>query len=313
MGRFILLRLTAAVPVGFVVAFIIFGILFLAPGDPAATLAGDNASPEAIERIRNLMGLDRPFIVQFISWLGQITQGDLGRSLFDGRPVIGMIAERAAPTVSLMVLTILISIVIAVPLGIGAASKMHSPLDYSLSVLSTIGFSVPVYVVGYVLILLFSLKLGWLPAQGYVPLQQDPTRWFMSLVLPSLAMATSYIALIARITRSTVVDVLTQDYIRSARAKGLPAWRVTYVHAFRNAAIAVATVVGSGIAMLIGGAVVTESVFGIPGIGKLTIDAISKRDIPVIQGVVLIAGTMYIVINTVLDIVYKWLDPRINI
>lgn len=313
MARFILFRIATAVPVALVVAFIVFGILYLAPGDPAAALAGDNAPPEAVERIRQLMGLDRPFMVQFLSWLGRAVQGDLGRSLFDGREVIGMIAERAAPTVSLMILTIVISVLIAVPLGVSAAANMNSPLDHGLNALSTVGFSVPVYIVGYVLILLFSLRLGWAPAQGYAPLAQGFGGWFASLILPALALATSYVALIARITRSTVAEVLTQDYIRAARAKGLPEWRITYIHAFRNAAIAVATVVGSGIAMLIGGAVVTESVFGIPGIGKLTIDAISKRDVPVIQGVVLIAGTIYIVINATLDIVYKWLDPRINI
>ena len=283
MARFILFRIATAVPVALVVAFIVFGILYLAPGDPAAALAGDNAPPEAVERIRQLMGLDRPFMVQFLSWLGRAVQGDLGRSLFDGREVIGMIAERAAPTVSLMILTIVISVLIAVPLGVSAAANMNSPLDHGLNALSTVGFSVPVYIVGYVLILLFSLRLGWAPAQGYAPLAQGFGGWFASLILPALALATSYVALIARITRSTVAEVLTQDYIRAARAKGLPEWRITYIHAFRNAAIAVATVVGSGIAMLIGGAVVTESVFGIPGIGKLTIDAISKRDVPVIH------------------------------
>jgi len=313
MLRYILIRLAAALPVTFVVAVVVFGILYLAPGDPAAALAGDNAPPEAIERVRHVMGLDRPFLVQFAAWFGNVMRGDLGVSLFDGRLVIGMIVERSAPTVSLMVLTILLSVLVAIPLGVGAAARMHSPIDHGLSALSTIAFSVPVYVVGYVLILVFSLRLGWTPVQGYVALTDNPAGWLRALILPSIALSTSYVALIARIVRSSVADTLAQDYVRSARAKGLPVWRILYIHALGNAAIPVATVIGSGIAMLIGGAVVTESVFGIPGIGKLTIDAIAKRDIPVIQGVVLVAGITYILINTLLDILYKWLDPRLTV
>lgn len=312
MIRYSLVRFAVALPVMLIVAFIVFGLLHLAPGDPAAALAGDNAPPEAIEKLRSAMGLDRAFLVQFFDWLGAVAQGDLGHSLFDARPVAQLIADRAAPTLSLMLITIVLSVAVAIPLGCEAAWRMGSALDMALNALSTITFSVPVYVVGYVLILFFSLNLGWTPVQGYVDFAKSPLAWGQSLILPALALGSSYIALIALIVRTTVSEALGQDYIRAARAKGLSSWRLLYIHALKNAAIPVATVIGSGIAMLIGGAVVTESVFGIPGIGRLTIDAIAKRDIPVIQGIVLVSGLSYILINVCLDILYRLLDPRLE-
>ncbi len=312
MVRYTLVRILSALPVMFVVAAVVFGILFLAPGDPAAALAGDSASPADIARIRVALGLDRPFLIQFASWFWHVLQGDLGVSLFDGKPVLGLILARVGPTVSLMVLTILITVFVAIPLGVLAASRINSLTDRVATSLSVLAFSIPVYVVGYVLILVFAMTLRVFPVQGYVPLANDFAGWLRSIILPSVAMSASYVALVARMTRTTVADILAQDYIRVAIAKGIAPWRVTCIHALRNAAIPITTVVGSGIAMLIGGAVVTESVFGIPGIGKLTIDSISKRDIPVIQGVVLTASLVYVLINVFLDIVYKWLDPRIQ-
>ena len=312
MLRYIALRILSALPVMFVVAVVVFGILYLAPGDPAAALAGDNASPADIARVRASLGLDRPFYIQFVIWLWNVVQGNLGSSLFDGKPVLGMIVARVEPTLSLMVLTILMTVVVAIPLGVAAASRINSVTDRIAMSLSVLAFSVPVYVVGYALILGLSMGLHWFPVQGYVTFGEDVGGWLRSITLPSLAMAASYVALVARMTRTTLADILTNDYIRTARSKGIAPWRITYIHALRNAAVPITTVIGSGIAMLIGGAVVTESVFGIPGIGKLTIDSISKRDIPVIQGVVLTASFVYVFINLLLDILYKWLDPRIQ-
>lgn len=312
MAKYICIRILSAIPVMFVVAVVVFGILFLAPGDPAAALAGDSASPADIARVRMSLGLDKPFYIQFVSWLWNVLGGNLGVSLFDGKPVAALIIGRIQPTVSLMVLTILITVAIAIPLGVCAGARINSATDRIATSLSVLAFSVPVYVVGYGLILGLSMNLRLFPVQGYVPINVDPGGWLRSIILPSLAMSASYIALVARMTRTTIADIMSQDYIRTALSKGIAPWRITCIHALRNAAIPITTVIGSGIAMLIGGAVVTESVFGIPGIGKLTIDSISKRDIPVIQGVVLTASFVYVLINVLLDILYKWLDPRIQ-
>lgn len=312
MTALILKRLLSVVPIVFVVAFVVFGILFVSPGDPAATLAGDNATPADIERVRTALGLDRPFLQQFLSWCWQLLHGDLGTSLSSRQPVAQMILMRVEPTMSLMALTILISVSIAVPLGAMAAHAAGRWPDRLLSSGAVLGFSVPVFVVGYLLAYVFSLRLGWFPVQGYVPLSQSVGGWFRSIILPSLAMSLSYIALIARIARSSMIEVLQQEYIKTAYAKGLTDFQTIFVHVLRNAAVPIATVVGIGVALLIGGAVVTESVFAIPGIGRLMIDAILKRDFPVIQGVVLFFSLVYVLINLAIDLIYRAIDPRVR-
>jgi peptide/nickel transport system permease protein len=305
-------RAFAAIPVMGVVALFVFSLLYLAPGDPAAVIAGDRASLEDIDRIRTSLGLDRPFLVRFIDWSWQILQGDLGVSIFTGLPVTTMIAQRIEPTLSLMILTIALAISVAVPLGVLAAWKAGTWLDTAVMTLAVLGFSIPVFVVGYLLAYVFAVELRWLPVQGYRAFAAGFGPWLKSLVLPTIALGGVYIALIARVTRATMLEVLQQDYIRTARAKGVGAGGLLFMHALKNAAIPIVTVVGIGVALLIGGAVVTESVFAIPGLGRLTTDAISKRDYPVIQGIVLLFSFTYVLVNLIIDIVYTLFDPRIQ-
>ena len=312
MLRFIAKRIVATIPVMAVVALFVFSLLYIAPGDPAAVIAGDQASPADVERIRQGLGLDRPFLVRFGEWVWQILQGNLGTSIFTALPVSGMIAQRIEPTLSLMIVTLLLAITIGVPVGVLAAWKAGSLLDRVIMGFAVLGFSVPVFVVGYVLAYVFALQLSWLPAQGYTPISAGLGPWLENLVLPSVALGFIYIALIARVTRATMLDVLSQDYVRTSRAKGLSEAPVLFVHALKNAAVPIVTVIGIGIALLIGGAVVTESVFAIPGLGRLTVDAILRRDYPVIQGVVLLFSFVYVLINLLVDLLYTVLDPRIR-
>jgi peptide/nickel transport system permease protein len=312
MLGYILRRILATIPVMAIVGLFVFSLLYIAPGDPAAVIAGDQASPEDVARIRANLGLDRPFLVRFVEWGGQILRGDLGTSIFNALPVTALIKQRIEPTLSLTLVTLLLSIMIAVPLGVLAAWKVGSWLDRGIMALAVVGFSVPVFVVGYVLAFVFGLWLEWLPVQGYTPISQGVWEWFSHLILPSIALGGIYIALIARITRSTMLDVLSQDYIRTARAKGLGQRATLFVHALKNAAVPIVTVIGIGMALLIGGAVVTESVFVIPGLGRMTVDAILRRDYPVIQGLVLMFSFVYVLVNLLVDISYTFLDPRIK-
>ena len=305
-------RVFASIPVMGVVALFVFSLLYLAPGDPAAVIAGDRASLEDIDRIRTSLGLDRPFLIRFIDWSWQILQGDLGVSIFTGLPVTTMIAQRIEPTLSLMILTVALAISVAVPLGVLAAWKAGTWVDTAVMTLAVLGFSIPVFVVGYLLAYVFAVELRWLPVQGYRPFAAGFGPWLKSLVLPTIALGGVYIALIARVTRATMLEVLQQDYIRTARAKGVGTSGLLFMHALKNAAIPIVTVVGIGVALLIGGAVVTESVFAIPGLGRLTTDAISKRDYPVIQGIVLLFSFIYVLVNLLIDIVYTLFDPRIR-
>jgi peptide/nickel transport system permease protein len=310
--RFIVKRIAATVPVMAVVALFVFSLLYIAPGDPAAVIAGDQASPADVERIRQGLGLDRPFLVRFGEWFWQILQGDLGTSIFTALPVSGMIAQRIEPTLSLMVVTLLLAVSVGVPIGVFAAWKAGSFLDRAIMGFAVLGFSVPVFVVGYLLAYVFAIQLSWLPAQGYTPISAGIRPWLENLILPAVALGLVYIALIARVTRATMLDVLSQDYVRTSRAKGLSEGPVLFVHALKNAAVPIVTVIGIGVALLIGGAVVTESVFAIPGLGRLTIDAILRRDYPVIQGVVLLFSFVYVLINLLVDLLYTVLDPRIR-
>jgi peptide/nickel transport system permease protein len=312
MVSYILRRVLATMPVMAIVAFFVFSLLYIAPGDPAAVIAGDQASPADVERIRQSLGLDQPFLVQFWTWLWRILHGDLGTSIFTNLPVSALIAQRIEPTLSLMTITLVLTIVIAVPLGVVAAWKAGSWIDRAIMTFAVFGFSLPVFVVGYVLAYVFALELEWLPVQGYKPLSAGLWPWFENLILPSIALGCVYIALIARITRASMLEVLQQDYIRTARAKGLGQRSILFVHALKNAAVPIVTVIGIGIALLIGGAVVTESVFAIPGLGRLTVDAILRRDYPVIQGIVLMFSFLYTLVNLMVDVTYTLVDPRIR-
>ena len=309
---YILRRLMATIPVMAVVSLLVFSLLFFAPGDPAALIAGDQATPDDIERVRLRLGLDRPFFTQFSSWLARLAQGDLGTSLFTNLPVAEMIAQRIEPTLSLMALTLTLAVVIAVPLGVAAAWCTGTWIDRVIMAIAVFGFSVPGFVVGYALAYVFALELNWLPVQGYTPLSRGVWPWLRNMILPAVSLGFVYVALIARITRASMLEVLQQDYIRTAKAKGLGLVGILFIHALKNAAVPVVTVIGIGFALLIGGAVVTESVFAVPGLGRLTVDAILRRDLPVIQGVVVMFSLTYVLVNMTIDILYTFIDPRIR-
>jgi peptide/nickel transport system permease protein len=312
MVRFIIKRLAATIPVMAIVALFVFSLLYIAPGDPAAIIAGDQATPADIARIRQNLGLDRPFLIRFGEWSWRILHGDLGASIFSGAPVTNLILQRVEPTLSLMALTLVFAVATAVPMGVLAAWKAGSWIDRLFMSFAVMGFSVPAFVIGYLLAYVFALQLDWLPVQGYTPLAAGLGPWLENLILPSITLGCVYIALIARITRASMLEVLQQDYIRTARSKGLAQSSVLFVHALKNAAVPIVTVIGIGIALLIGGAVVTESVFVIPGLGRLTVEAILRRDYPVIQGVVLLFSFTYVFVNLLIDLLYTLLDPRIR-
>jgi len=312
MGGYVGRRILSTIPVMAVVALFVFSLLYIAPGDPAAIIAGDQATPADIERIRASLGLDRPFLVQFGEWAWRILHGDLGTSIFTNLPVLDLFKQRIEPTVSLMLVTLVLAITIAVPLGVVAAWKAGSIIDRLVMLFAVFGFSVPVFVISYLLAYVFALQLDWLPVQGYTPISQGFWPWLQNLILPSIALGAVYIALIARMTRATMLEVLAQDYIKTARAKGIGQGGILFVHALKNAAVPIVTVIGLGIAVLIGGAVVTESVFVIPGLGRLTVDSILRRDYPVIQGLVLLFSFAYVIVNLGIDLLYTLIDPRIR-
>lgn len=308
---YLIRRVLATLPVMLVVAIIVFLLIHLSPGDPAALIAGDFASTEDIDKLRIALGLDQPLWRQFGIWAGKLLQGDLGTSIFTQVPVTGLLAQRLEPTLSIAVLTMLLSIVVAIPLGVLAAYRAGSWVDRLVMLFAVLAFSVPVFLVGYLLIYGFAIKLQWLPVQGFVSLSNGVWPWLRNLILPCVNLALVYIALITRMTRATVLEVLHEDYIRTARAKGLGVLPVLG-HALRNAAIPIATTVGVGIALLIGGVVVTETVFAIPGIGRLVIDSVQHHDYPVIQSVLLLSAGVYVLINLLIDLSYRLFDPRIR-
>jgi peptide/nickel transport system permease protein len=287
-------------------------LLYIAPGDPAAVIAGDQATPADVERIRQSLGLDRPFFIRFGEWVWQILHGDLGTSIFTNLPVTALMAQRFEPTLSLMLITLCFAVAVAVPIGVLAAWKAGTWIDRVIMAFAIFGFSVPVFVIAYLLAFVFALELEWLPVQGYTPLAEGIWPWFQNLILPAVALGCVYMALIARITRAAMLEVLQQDYIRTARAKGMGQRGILFVHALKNASVPIVTVIGIGVALLIGGAVVTESVFAIPGLGRLTVDAILRRDYPLIQGLVLLFSFVYVLVNLLVDLSYTLLDPRIR-
>jgi peptide/nickel transport system permease protein len=312
MLDFIARRLVAIIPVLAVVALFVFFMLRLTPGDPAAVIAGDNATSDQIADIREKLGLNLPIWQQFGIWIGNMLQGNFGESFFFKKTVAELIAQRLEPTLALSICTLILAVSTAVPLGVIAAYRQGTILDRVVMGFSVVGFSVPSFVIGYCLIYVFAIWLGWLPVQGYTRIATDFGAFVERMILPSVTLGIIYVALIARITRASVLEVLNEDYIRTARAKGLSNRVVLMRHALRNAAVPILTVIGVGVALLIGGAVVTESVFGLPGLGRLTVEAVLSRDFPTIQAVILLFSVVYVVINLIIDISYTIFDPRIR-
>ena len=312
MFAYVVRRVLATIPVMGVVALFVFSLLYLAPGDPAAIIAGDLATADDILRIRAKLGLDEPFLVRFWTWLWAVLHGDLGISIFTNLPVTRLIGQRVEPTLALTLSTLLVAVIVAVPMGVLAAWKAGRWQDRAVMAFAVIGFSVPIFVLAYLLIFGLSLGLDLLPVQGYASIRDGFGPFIQHLILPSVALGITYMALIARITRASMLDVLSQDYIRTAQAKGLAADKVLIGHALNNAAVPIVTVIGIGVGLLISGVVVTETVFAIPGIGRLTVDAILRRDYPIIQGVILIFSAAYVLVNLLVDLSYTLLDPRIR-
>jgi peptide/nickel transport system permease protein len=312
MLGYIARRILATIPVVIVVAVFVFLLLRLTGGDPAAIIAGDSATTQQVAEIRVKLGLERPIVEQFVIWVGRILRGDFGESFFFKKQVAELIRDRLEPTAALAVCTLLLAVAVAVPLGVVAAAMRGTWIDRAVMGFAVLGFSVPVFVIGYLLIYLFAIQLAWLPVQGYQRLAEGFWGFLQRLILPSVTLAVIYVALIARITRTSVLEVLGADHVRTARAKGLGEGAVLLRHVLRNAAVPIVTVIGLGVALLIGGVVVTESVYGIPGLGRLTVDAVLARDYPTVQAVILLFSVAYVLINLLVDLTYTFLDPRIR-
>jgi peptide/nickel transport system permease protein len=312
MFAYIVRRILATIPVMAVVAVFVFALLYLSPGDPAAIIAGDTATVDDIVRIRAKLGLDQPVYIQFGGWVWRLLQGDLGISIFTNLPVSKLVEQRLEPTVALTITTLIVSVLAAIPMGVLAAWKAGSWIDRAVMVFAVLGFSVPVFVLAYMLIFVFAIWADLLPVQGYVSITAGFWPFLSHIILPSTALGMVFAALIARITRASMLDVLAQDYIRTAQAKGLSSEKVLIGHALKNAAVPIVTIIGIGVALLIGGVVVTETVFAIPGLGRLTVDAILRRDYPIIQGIILIFSAAYVLVNLLVDLSYTLIDPRIR-
>lgn len=312
MLAFLLRRALATVPVLLVVAVIVFLMLRLTPGDPAAAIAGDAATPAQIEAIRAQLGLNDSLLEQFLRWGAQALHGDLGYSFYYRMGVTQLIGQRLEPTLSVALVTTIMTVLVAVPLGVLAAWRRGSLMDRVIMSASVLGFSIPIFVAGYLFIWLFSMQWGLFPSQGYRRFADGAWPWLHHLVLPCMALAVIYTALIARVTRAAVSEALTEDYVRTARAKGISEGRMLLRHALANAAVPIVTVIGLSVAGMIGGVVVTETVFSIPGLGQLTVDAVLSRDYPLIQGITLFFSLVYVVINLLVDLSYLLLDPRIR-
>ena len=311
--KFVLRRVLATVPVLLFVATFVFGLLYLSPGDPAAMIAGDMATSDEIAHIREKLGLNEPFLVRLGRWFWQLLHGDLGVSIFSNLPVTHLIAQRVEPTAALTVATLIWVVLLGVPMGVVAAWRSGTWIDRSVMALAVVGFSFPSFVIAYCLIFVFAVKLHWLPVQGYASIAQGVLPFLRSITLPSVTLGLVFTALVARMTRATMLDVLSQDYVRTARSKGLNQRAVMFTHALRNAAVPIITTIGAGVGLLIGGVVVTETVFAIPGLGRLTVDAIVRRDYPIIQGTVLVFSASYVVLNLLIDLLYAVVDPRIRL
>ncbi|PBB80011.1 peptide ABC transporter [Mesorhizobium sp. WSM3879] len=312
MAAYILRRLVSTIAVMATVGVFIFLLLRLAPGDPAAIIAGRNAAPQLIASIRERLGLNDPMLVQFMRWVRDMLAGDFGTSIFAGRPVLELISQRLEPTLSLSILTMILSVTVGVSFGILAAWRTGGLVDRLLAAFSAVGYSVPVFVIGYFLIYFFAIRTHWLPVQGYAPFNQGLGLWFVHLILPTVALGLGYIAFIARITRASMLEVLSEDYMRTAAAKGASSYAMLFHHALKNAGVPILTVVGISFAYLIGGVVLTETVFNIPGIGRLVVGAINNRDYPIIQSVLILTSGLYVLVNLIVDLAYTLIDPRIR-
>ena len=312
MTAYIIRRLLATIPVMVVVALFVFLLLHLTPGDPAAVIAGDDATPEAVDGIRTKLGLDQPIHVQFGIYAANLLRGDLGTSIFSNLPVLTLVKQRLEPSLVLAASTLVMAVLLAIPMGVLAAWKARTFIDRFVMGFSVLGFAVPVFLVGYLLIYVFAIELKWLPVQGYRPLSQGIDQTARSIILPALALSMVYMALISRMTRASMLDVLSQDYIRTAKAKGVATLIVLLRHALKNAAVPIITVIGIGLTLLISGVVITETVFNIPGLGRLTVDAILKRDYPIIQGLIILFAGAKVLVNLLIDISYVFFDPRIR-
>ena len=312
MLNFIVRRIASIAIVMSLVGLTVFLILRLVPGDPIAILAGDSASQDQIESLRKSLGLDDALPVQFWRWVTAVLSGDFGISIFSGAPVLSLIYERLEPTLSLTLATLVVAVPLSVAAGITAAAKAGSIVDRVVMGMSVLGFSVPGFVVGYVLVYVFAITLRWLPVQGYAPIADGFWPWSQRLIMPAVTLGFAYVALISRITRTAMLDVLSEDYIRTAQAKGVAPRPLLLLHALKNAGVPIVTMIGIGIAVLIGGAIVTETVFNIPGVGRLVVDAIQKRDYPVIQGVTLLLSAVYVLVNLLIDLSYTLIDPRVR-
>ena len=312
MYAYVIRRLLVTIPIMGLVAVFVFLLLHMSPGDPAAIIAGDNATEENLEQIRAMLGLNDPLHVQFLRWLERLLQGDMGVSIYSGLPVERLIWQRVEPTLLLTLMTMIIAITLAIPLGVLAAWKVGTWVDRLVMTVAVLGFSVPVFVLGYTLVLGGSIGLGWFPVQGYTPIRESFTGFLLHITLPALTLGLVYMALIARMTRATMLEVLNEDYVRTAYAKGLATRKVLIKHALKNAMVPITTTIGLGLALIIGGVVVTETVFSIPGLGRLTVDAVLRTDYPVIQGVILVFSLTYVLLNLLIDLSYVLFDPRIR-
>ena len=312
MLAYVVKRLLGVIPVTVTVVTFVFLLLRLSPGDPAALLAGESATEADIERVRAALGLDRSLWEQFTIWIGQLLRGDLGHSVLSNIPVTDLIAQRIEPTISLALTTMVFALAISVPLGVYAASRAGTLTDRVVMTGSVMAFSFPVFFTGYLLVWLFAIQWRLLPVQGFTSIRQGLGPFLANIILPTVTLGLAYMALLTRMSRSAMLEVLRQDYIRTARAKGLPMRTVLYVHALKNASVPIVTTAGVGVALLIGGTVITESVFAIPGLGRLTVDAILNHDYPVIQGLILFFSIVYVLMNLAIDLSYCLLDPRIR-
>ncbi|MEI9412884.1 ABC transporter permease [Mesorhizobium salmacidum] len=312
MTAYVLRRLVSTIAVMAMVGIFVFLLLRLAPGDPAAIIAGKSATAEMIAGIREKLGLNDPMPVQFLRWVRDMLSGDFGTSIFAGRPVLDLIAQRLEPTICLSMMTMILSATVGVSFGILAAWQAGGLVDRMLTGFATLGFSVPVFVIGFFLIYLFAISMHWLPVQGYRPIGEGLEPWFVHLILPTLTLSLSYIAFIARIARASMLEVLTEDYMRTAAAKGASSYAMLFHHALKNAGAPILTVIGLSFAGLIGGVVITETVFNVPGVGRLVVDAINNRDYPIIQGVLILVSGLYVLINLAVDLSYTLVDPRIR-
>ncbi|ACZ38116.1 nickel ABC transporter permease [Sphaerobacter thermophilus] len=312
MFRYIVRRILAMLPVLFLVSVIVFSLIHLTPGDPAITMLGEEATPEAVAALRAKLGLDQPLPVQYLRWVGSVLQGDLGRSIRSNQPVSEAIAQRLPVTLELAILSVLIGVAIAIPVGIVSAMRRNSPLDTASTGAALLGVSLPNFFLAILLIFIFSVHLRWLPPIGYTPLADGVLDNLKRMLMPAITLGTALSAIVMRMTRSSLLEVLDQDYVRTARAKGLAEMRVIRVHALKNSLIPVATVVGLQIGGLLGGAIITETIFALPGIGRLLVDSIFQRDFPLVQGVVLFTSLAFLVVNLLVDLLYAFLDPRIR-